>query len=174
MDEVTAKNIIETLLFIASKPLSVDDLYETLEGKVERRAIKAAAAKLMDEYSQRALQVIEVAGGYQLCTRPQYGGWVRSFLRAAKRQKLSKQAIETLALVVYRQPITKVEVEALRGVDAGGAIKTLLQKRLIKIVGRKRAPGRPIIYGSTREFLQYFGIKDLSELPLLSEIEGGE
>lgn len=174
MDEVTVKNIIENLLFAASNPLSANDIYEAMEKKADKKLINAALAKLMEDYSQRALQMVEVAGGYQLCTRPQYGGWVRSLLKAAKKQKLSRQAIDTLAIVAYRQPITKVEVEALRGVDAGGALKTLLQKRLIKIVGRKRAPGRPIIYGSTKEFLEYFGIKDLSEMPSVSEVDGGE
>jgi segregation and condensation protein B len=119
----------------------------------------------------------EVAGGYQLATRPENVSWIRKFKSVKVSAKLSKPALETLAIVAYKQPITRMEVEAIRGVNIGGIMRNLMERRLVKIVGKKDVPGKPMLYGTTLEFLQYFGLKDLSALPTLKEfqeLEAGE
>lgn len=178
------KNVIEALLFAADQPLTLSRLGQLSPEPVEPAPLKAMLEELAADYEGRGVQLKEVAGGWQLCTRPEYGEWVRKFLQAEASQKLSRPALETLAIVVYRQPITKPEIEALRGVDSSGVLKTLLERRLVKVLGRKQVIGRPILYGSSREFLQYFGLKDLTDLPRPEELvpalqealaeEGGE
>jgi segregation and condensation protein B len=127
---------------------------------------------LMKEYRERnaGLLIVEIANGYQMVTNSEYADWVRKFKSTQVSSKLSMPALETLAIIAYRQPIIRAEVEQIRGVNSDSAIKTLYEKRLIKIMGRKEAPGRPFLYGTTREFLQYFGLKDLTELPTLKDL----
>jgi len=126
----------------------------------------------MKEYRERnaGLLIVEIANGYQMVTNSEYADWVRKFKSTQVSSKLSMPALETLAIIAYRQPIIRAEVEQIRGVNSDSAIKTLYEKRLIKIMGRKEAPGRPFLYGTTREFLQYFGLKDLTELPTLKDL----
>ena len=159
------KQIIEALLFAADQPITLAQMAELGPEDVEKASLRVMLEELAADYDGRGVQLKEVAGGWQLSTRPEYGEWVRRMHHVESRTKLSRAALDTLAIVVYRQPITKTEVEALRGVDSSGVLKTLLERRLIKILGRKRVVGRPILYGSSREFLQYFGLSDLTDLP---------
>ncbi|MDD5738110.1 MAG: SMC-Scp complex subunit ScpB, partial [Candidatus Omnitrophica bacterium] len=133
--------------------------------------IKAALAELQTEYETlgRSFKVYEVAGGYQMVTAPEFADYLKKFYRVKSKDKLTKPALETLAIVAYRQPITKADIEDIRGVNVDGVIKTLADRQLIKITGRKDAPGRPILYGTTKEFLDRFGLSSLNELPKLGE-----
>lgn len=168
------KHVLEALLFSADQPVSLAKLAQLSPAAVEPSALKELLEELASEYEGRAVELREVAGGWQFCTRPEYGDWVRRFLQAEARQKLSRAALETLAIIVYRQPITKTEIEDLRGVDSSGVLKTLLERRLIKSLGRKQVVGRPILYGSSREFLQYFGLRDLTDLPRPEDLASPE
>lgn len=159
------KRVLEALLFSADQPVALAKLAQLSPKEVEPSSLKELLEELALEYEGRAIELRQVAGGWQFCTRPEYGDWVRRFLQAEARQRLSRAALETLAIIVYRQPITKTEIEDLRGVDSSGVLKTLLERRLIKSLGRKQVVGRPILYGSSREFLQYFGLRDLTDLP---------
>lgn len=171
MDRTQAKGIIETLLFISTKPLTLDRLREVFGREISRAAIKALLDELIAEYQGRNLQLLEIGGRYQFCTRPEYSLWVKKFYQIEKSTKLSQAALETLAIIAYKQPMTRVEIEELRGVESGTVLRTLLEKKLVKVLGRKNVPGRPLMYGSTWEFLQHFGLKDLSELPSLKDKE---
>ena len=126
---------------------------------------------LADGVESLGIMLVEVAGGYQLATRPENAIWIRKFRSIKVTSKLSRPALETLAIVAYRQPITRTEVEAIRGVNIGGVVRNLMERRLVKIVGKKDVPGKPMLYGTTQEFLQYFGLKDLSSLPTLKEFQ---
>jgi segregation and condensation protein B len=162
--------IVEALVFVAPQPLTLRELGRVLPG-IERSAIKVALAELREDYARegRGLQLVEVAAGWQITTRPEYNDRVRELIDPKAPTRLSIQALETLAVIAYKQPVTLPEVIELRGVKSGGVVKTLLDKRLIKIVGRKEVVGRPILYGTTKEFLLHFGMKDLSELPKIEE-----
>jgi len=177
MESKEIKSILEAVLFISGEPLSVETLKDILE--IEKEEIERIIRELISEYSLKnsGILIVEVAGGVQMVTNPACAPWVKKFLAKAIPTRLSQQSLETLAIIAYKQPITKPEIEAIRGVNSDGVIKTLLERRLIKILGRKEVPGRPLMYGTTKEFLQYFGLKDLSELPTLKEfqeIEGAE
>jgi segregation and condensation protein B len=164
--------IIESIIFTADSALSQERLCEILP-EFERDDIRAALKALVDCYDGRGsgLQLVEVAGGWQFRTRPGFQQYVTRHIKA-KSAKFSQSALETLAIVAYRQPITRAEVEHLRGVDCGGVLKSLLEKRLVKILGKKDIPGRPLIYGTSKEFLEIFGLRDLKSLPTLKEIQG--
>jgi segregation and condensation protein B len=166
--------IIECIIFTAETALSLDRLCEMLP-EFERDDIRAALAGLVGSHEGRGggVQLAEVAGGWQFRTRPDYQQYVVRHVKT-KASKFSQSSLETLAIVAYRQPLTRAEVEHLRGVDCGGVLKSLLEKRLIKILGKKDIPGRPLIYGTTREFLEVFGLKDLKSLPTLKEIQALE
>ncbi|MGW8273058.1 MAG: SMC-Scp complex subunit ScpB, partial [Thermodesulfovibrionales bacterium] len=127
---------------------------------------------LIQEYGARraGILLVEVANGFQMVTNPDYAEWIKRLRKTSASAKLSQAALETLALIAYKQPITKAEVEQLRGVNSDGVMKSLADKRLIKILGKKEVPGKPILYGTSREFLQFFGLKDLSELPTLKDL----
>lgn len=154
---------IECILFVSTEPLSLKQIAEALQVEPERaEEALTALERRLDATS--GLQLMRIAGGYQLCTRPDYADYCSTILQPA-RKKLSKAALETLAIIAYRQPCTQPEIEAVRGVSVDGVIKTLLDRCLIKEAGRKQAPGRPILYSTTPEFLQYFGLNDISELP---------
>ncbi len=169
MEEERLKSILESLLFAAGEPVSLARLTAIFED-VPRATIQKTLSAMATECAanNRGVTIEEVAGGYQMRTPKEHASWVRKLL-AAKPPRLSRPLLETVAIIAYRQPITRPEVEQLRGVDAGGVLETLLEKRLIKIAGRKEAPGRPIVYATTPEFLELFGLKDLDSLPDLSE-----
>ena len=169
MEEERLKAILESLLFAAGGPVTLAQLVTVLE-TVPRDSIRLALADLASGYtaSGRGLVLEEVANGYQLRTAKEHAFYVRKLL-AAKPPRLSRPLLETLAIVAYRQPVTRPEIEQLRGVDCGGVIDTLLERRLIKIGGRKEAPGRPLVYATTPEFLEVFSLKDIGSLPDLEE-----
>ena len=162
--------ILEALIFASPQPITPREIGEVLGG-VSRSAWQEALDELKADYARdvRGLQLVEVAGGWQITTRPEYNDWVRELLDPKTPTRLSIQALETLAVVAYKQPVTLPEIIDLRGVKSGGVIKTLLEKRLIRILGRKEVVGRPILYGTTKHFLLHFGLKDLSELPRIEE-----
>lgn len=164
------KELIEALIFAADHPLSVDKLSTVIEG-VDKEEIKKALEELVGDYeSGRGIVLSEVGGGYQLRTRQEHAPWIKKFFKVAM-QRISKQAMEAMAIVAYKQPVTRGELEEIRGVDSGGVLKTLLDKRLIKIVGKKDIPGRPVVYGTTKEFLEVFDLQGLTDLPTLKDIE---
>lgn len=165
------KALIEGLLFLSDGPLSIDRLVSVLT-EFERGEIIAALEELKtdSQRSDRGVVIAEVAGGFQLRTRSEHAGVMRR-LNRTRTAKFSQSAMESLAIIAYRQPVTRSEIEYLRGVDSGGVIKTLLDKKLIRILGKKDVPGRPIVYGTTREFLETFNLKNLTSLPTLREIQ---
>ena len=165
------KAIIESLLFVTDKPLSVEKLADIIE-ETDAKAIRAALQELLGEFNNpgRGFQLREVAGGYQFRTHPEYNAYVRRMLKP-NAPRLSKAALETLAIVAYRQPVIRSDVEHIRGVDCGGILRTLLERKLIRILGRKEIPGRPLIYATTKLFLETFDLKNLKDLPTPKEIE---
>ncbi len=163
------KNIIESLLFVAKKPLTASEIAEVIE--VGEDIIKRILEDLCLEYTGKGLQILKIANGFQLCTNEQNAEYVKRLLNSASETTLSDAALETLAIVAYKQPITRQEIENIRGVISDATIKTLLDKRLIAEVGRGDSIGRPIIYGTTTEFLRHFGLKDLSDLPKIEAEE---
>jgi segregation and condensation protein B len=175
-DEVTGAaharldGIVESLLFAAGAPLPLRRLVEVLRGPTARE-IKDALGRLMAAYNRpgRGVHLLAVAGGFQLRSVPANAEWVRELLRE-RPARLGRAALETLAVIAYKQPATRAEIEAVRGVDADSALTSLLAKRLIRIAGRKETVGRPLVYATTPEFLEVFGLNDLSELPALREI----
>ena len=169
MDEAYLKSILESLLFAAGEPVSLARLTAALDD-IPRATVNKALTAMAAEYaaSNRGLAIEEVAGGFQMRTPKDHAAYVRKLL-ASKPPRLSRPLMETVAIIAYRQPITRPEIEQLRGVDTGGVLETLLERRMIKIAGRKEAPGRPMVYATTDEFLEIFGLKDLESLPDLSE-----
>ncbi|OGW75070.1 MAG: SMC-Scp complex subunit ScpB [Omnitrophica bacterium RBG_13_46_9] len=165
------KRIIEALLFVSENPIAVKDLKQALDG-LEEDQIREAVEQLRDDYVKqgRSFGIAELAGGYQIVTNPEFAPWINKLFKR-EETRLSTPALETLAIIAYRQPITRSEIEGIRGVNVDGVIKTLLDKDLIKIRGRKDAPGRPITYGTTDEFLKRFGLKGLEQLPKLREFD---
>lgn len=163
--------IIEALIFASEVPLNVERITEVLP-ETEKKEIAALLDGLVREYEARGggICLQEVAGGFQFRTRTDLAPWLRK-LKAGRPAMLSPAAMETLAVVAYRQPLVKSDIDRIRGVDASGALKGLLEKKLVRIVGRKDVPGKPIIYGTTRKFLEVFNLKDLSELPTLRELK---
>ncbi len=163
-----ARTVVETLLFLAERPLSPAELRQTTGLELDR--IEKALDQLSGHYREGPCGIVlhEVAGGWQLRTSPDNSDFARRFLKV-KPQRLTRAALETLAIIAYRQPVTRPEIEDIRGVDCGAVVKALLERRLIKILGKKEEPGRPILYGTTREFLEFFALKDLASLPTLRE-----
>jgi len=164
-------SIVESLFFISDVPLTIERLCAILE-EYPPGDVEAAVARLREtcDASGRGICLTEVAGGYQLRSRPENADYIRRLIRG-KSFKFSRSALETLAVIAYRQPITRAEVEYLRGVDTGGVLKTLLEKKMVRIIGKKDIPGKPLIYGTTREFLEAFSLKDLASLPTLKDIQ---
>ncbi|HXV81297.1 MAG TPA: SMC-Scp complex subunit ScpB [Candidatus Binatia bacterium] len=171
MEHEEIRSIIESLLFVADGPLTIQKLSEVLEG-VEKKEIRSTLDELQAELEngRRGIRLVEVAGGYQLRTAKVNADWVKKFL-GGRPARMGRATLETLAIIAYRQPITRAEIEAIRGVDVDGVIATLLDRNLIRAVARKDVPGRPFLYGTTPEFLQLFNLKDLSHLPTLKEME---
>ncbi len=160
--------LIEALLFVAESPLSIDKLCEVTEGS--RSEVREVVDGLMEVYQResRGVELVEVAGGYQFRTPAALAPWLRR-LQRERPQRMSRAALETLAIIAYRQPITRAEVEYLRGVDSGGVMKTLLERNLLRLLGKKDVPGKPLLYGTSRYFLEFFGLRELSDLPTLKE-----
>ena len=164
------KAIVEALIFASPEPVTLKTLYKLLSDE-PREDVAAAVKALVAEYAQRpGLQVVEVAGGYQIVTRPELHEWVRRLFHERSTQKLTVQALETLAVIAYKQPITAVEISEIRGVNTSGVLSTLIERHLIKIVGRKNVVGRPFLYSTTKEFLVRFGLNDLNDLPKVEDM----
>jgi segregation and condensation protein B len=170
MEDSENKSALEALLFLSGEPITLSTVKDVIE--LPETEIKRLLDELIVEYRERnkGLLVVEIANGYQMVTNPEYEEWVRKFRNTHMSSRLSMPALETLAIIAYKQPTIRAEIEQIRGVNSDSAIKTLLEKRLVKIMGRKEVPGRPFLYGTTREFLQYFGLKDLTELPTLKDL----
>jgi segregation and condensation protein B len=169
MDDL--KNIVETLLFVAEEPLAAERIKKLLV-QPETAEIHAALEALQADYAARrgGFYLTEVAGGFQFRTRPEYNGWVRRLLDP-RPVRLSKAALETLAIIAYKQPVIRADVEHIRGVDCGGVLRQLLERKLVRVLGRREIPGRPLVYATTKKFLETFDLKDLKDLPTPKEIE---
>jgi len=169
MDDL--KNIIESLLFVAEEPLGIEQIKQVLS-LPDTKMIRQTLTELITDYEGRqgAFTLHEVAGGYQFRSRPEYVPWIKRLLQP-KPSRLSKAALETLAIIAYKQPMIRSDIEHLRGVDCGGVLRMLLERKLIRVLGRKEIPGRPLIYATTKQFLQVFDLKNLKDLPSPKEIE---
>lgn len=170
MNNQQYKSIIEALIFVSDKPLVVEQIKNVLE-ELDEATIRALFTELKTEYeiNKRGLRIVEVAGGYQMITAPELVAQVKKYYRQRQSEKLTGPSLETLAIVAYKQPVTRLEIESIRGVNVDGVIKNLMEKNLIRISGRKNIIGRPFVYGTTRQFLEYFGLKSLEELPKMEE-----
>ncbi len=170
------RHIVESLLFVSKEPLSVDRIRTVLELD-DAGPVREALDRLGAEYEARGggFFLREVAGGYQIRTRPEYAEWIKKLLQPGSG-RLSKAAMETLAIIAYKQPVIRADVEHIRGVDCGGVIRALMERKLIRVLGRKEIPGRPLIYATTKRFLEVFDLKDIKDLPSPKEIAlpGGE
>ena len=171
MNEFDVKPILEGILFLSETPVKLESLMEILP-EWEKGTLMEGIERIKKEYEEdtRGLELLEVAGGYQFRTKPRWAEWVNR-LRKAKPVKLSQSALETLAIVAYRQPVIRPTIEEIRGVDSGWILRSLLEKGLVRIMGRKEIPGRPIIYGTTKGFLELFNLNTLTDLPTLKEIQ---
>lgn len=165
------KSIIESLIFVSGNPLRIDSIKEVLEN-VDKRVIQSCLDELVEEYREldRSFHLVKVAEGFQFRTKPEYAQWIQQS-KKTKPTRLTKAALETLAIIAYKQPIIRAEIEAIRGVDSGWVIRALLEKQLIRIMGRKALPGRPIVYGTSKYFLEFFSLESISSLPTLREIQ---
>ena len=176
MDRDELKPIIENLLLASDQPVSADLLFQTFLGQSSKEDLQAVLKDLQEDYQSRNLHIVEVAEGFQLCTRSEYSDWIRKLLKLDKSFKLSRAGLDALAIIAYKQPLTRAEVDEIRGVDSSGVVKTLLEKKIICPAGRKNVPGKPMMFRTTQKFLEYFGLRDLSEMPTLEdfneELEG--
>jgi segregation and condensation protein B len=170
LDGEQLKSIVEALIFASPEPLTPKILFKLLSDEPKEDVIAAVRAVEQDYATRPGLHVAEVAGGYQITTRPELHEWVRRLFNERTSQKLSVAALETLSVIAYKQPITQAEIGEIRGVNTSGVLSTLLERHLIKIVGRKNVIGRPFLYGTTKEFLIRFGLKDLDDLPKIEDM----
>ena len=170
MERDQAKNIVEAMFFVSDKPLFVNEIKGVLE-EFNSQEIKDIISELAKEYedTSRSFRIKEIAGGYQVVTDPSLAPWLKKLYKTSGSDRLSGPSLETLAIIAYKQPVTKPEIEAIRGVNVDGVLKTVIEKNLVRIAGRRETVGRPILYGTTSEFLQYFGLNSLKELPNLEE-----
>lgn len=168
------KNIIESLIFVSETPLTLDRIQKSVP-HADIHDIRPAIETLIQEHESRkgGFFLKEVAGGYQFRTRPKYHEWIKNMIQP-NPVRLSKAALETLAIIAYKQPIIRNDIEHIRGVDCGGIIRTLMERKLVRILGRKEIPGRPLIYATTKYFLEFFDLKDLKDLPTPKEIDAME
>ncbi len=168
------KAVIEALLFVSDKPLMIEQIRRVLSD-LDPSDIRSALEELRAEYSHsnRGMQIIEVAGGFQMVTAPELNIFLKKFYQKPP-ERLSRPALETLSIVAYKQPITRIEIESIRGVDSSGIVKNLISKGLLRNAGRRKAPGRPFVYATTRQFLEYFGLKSLGDLPRIEEFTKAE
>lgn len=167
----TPKQILESLLFASDAPIGLSTLVEVMAGpdKDEIRGYLDEMAVEFDE-ARRGVALLEIAGGYQVLSRKECSPWIEKMLRSRRKVRLSRAGLETLAIVAYKQPITKTDIDGIRGVDSSGSLHTLLERNLVLIAGRSKAVGRPLLYATSQEFFQYMGINDLSDLPELKEL----
>ena len=172
MEVQKTKPIIEALLFATDSPLTIDKI-RSIVNAVDAQQIAATIEQLNDEYDhqRRSFHIVEVGGGYQFATHPQYAPWIKKLYRGRRLPRLSSAALETLAIVAFKGPLIRSEIEAVRGVNVEGVLKTLLERSLITVVGRQESPGRPLLYATTQEFLIYFGLNSISDLPKSKELE---
>ena len=173
MSDMPIKTIIEGLLFVADEPLSLEKMAQAFEEEISPERLARLVDELINDYEEmgRAFVLRPVAGGFQFRTRPEISSYALRLMDKKSPARLSRAALETLAIIAYRQPVLKAEVEKIRGVDAGGMIKTLLEKELVRVVGRKDLPGRPIAYGTTKKFLETFDLPSLEALPSMEELD---
>jgi len=164
------RRVVEAILFAHDGPVTVEMMAEALPAETAE-SIREAIAELGRQYDEHGFEIVRVAGGYQICTREHYATWVARFQRGNRKVRLSRAAVETLAIIAYRQPITRTAMEEIRGVDSGAVLHTLLERNLITVKGRSRGIGRPLLYATTIDFLEYFGLDRLEDLPRLDEIE---
>jgi segregation and condensation protein B len=169
MDDI--KNIVESLLFVADEPLTIERFKKIVSG-AETKEIRQALEDLASDYETRqgGFYLNHVADGYQIRTRPEYMEWIKRLLQP-KPMRLSKAALETLAIIAYKQPVIRSDIEHIRGVDCGGVLRVLMERKFIRVLGRKEIPGRPLIYATTKQFLEVFDLKNLKDLPTPKEIE---
>ena len=172
IDARELKAILEAILFVSPEPVPVARLVSIL-GTVSKAEVVQALGILTHDLDQdgRGIQLVQVAGGYRLVTKQEYGPWLKRMDKAKAAQKLSRSALESLAIIAYKQPLVRSEIEEIRGVETSGVLRTLCERKLVRIVGRKDVPGRPIMYGTTKFFLEHFGLQDLSQLPPLREFK---
>ncbi len=166
LERKEVKNIVESLIFVSEKPISAERIAQILGG--DKRDVLPVIEELKEDYKERGIQIVKVSGGYQFRTRAKYSKWILR-LNRNKPIRFSKPAIETLAIIAYKQPITRKEIEGIRGVDVGNVLRSLMKMKLVKIMGRKEIPGRPFTYGVTREFLELFGLDSIKDLPDIEE-----
>jgi segregation and condensation protein B len=166
--ESLLKGALECMLFVYPQALTAKHAAEALG--LDELAVDVAFHELRLDYAERGLQIARVAGGYQMCTRPEFVDQISALLKP-ERNRLSRAALETVAIIAYKQPITQPEIDAVRGVNSDGVVRTLLERRLVKQVGRRESPGRPILYATSAEFLSHFGLSDLTDLPELSDVD---
>lgn len=176
MDQKDAKKIIESLLFVSDQPLPLANLKKVIADYVKDADVEKIIAELTGDYEKRksAIELRFIAGGWQLSTKKEFGPMIKKFYRTKTTVRLSNSALETLSIVAYKQPITRSGIEDIRGVESSGVIDTLLERKLVRIVGRKEVLGRPLLYGTTQEFLHHFGLTHLSELPSMEEFTKNE
>ncbi len=169
-DEI--KRIVEALLFAVQEPISVRKISEIIEG-TEAKEIREVIQQLREEYDTHDMvfQIEEIANGFQLFSRPEYHEWISKIRKKSGESKLSQQALETLSIIAYKQPIIRADIEAIRGVQSGQMIRTLVEKSLVKITGRDEVLGRPLLYGTTTKFLDHFGLKSIKDLPKVEDLE---
>ena len=172
IDARELKAILEAVLFVSPEPVPVARLMSIL-GTVSKAEVVQALGILTHDLDQdgRGIQLVQIAGGYRLVTKQEYGPWLKRMDKAKTAQKLSRSALESLAIIAYKQPLVRSEIEEIRGVETSGVLRTLCERKLVRIVGRKDVPGRPIMYGTTKSFLEHFGLQDLSQLPPLREFK---
>ncbi len=163
--------IVEAVLFASDKPLAAQEIREAFEEAVSIEDVKSSLEALRQEYaaSNRGFILKEIAGGYQFMTHSDLAPYLKRFYKSREKKKLSQAGLETLAIIAYRQPVTRADIEIVRGVNSDGALRTLLERNMVKMVGKKDVPGHPMMYGTTKEFLDHFGINSLQELPALTE-----
>lgn len=169
VDIQEAKSVIENILFVSGGPVSADKFVELFGRELSREQIVEIIRGIQRDYESLALSVVEVAEGWRMQTKPEYAAWITQFFKMEKGQKLGRAAMEALAIIAYRQPITRSEIDEIRGVDSGGPIRSLIDKNMVRPMGRMKAPGKPMMYGTTKRFLEYFGLASLSDLPTLEE-----
>ncbi len=172
-EDARNKGVVEALLIAADDPLGASRLSSVLGRQTGAKEIRSYVDDLNEEYAQtgRSFRIVEVAGGFQLAIHGEFAPWIRQLMREKVAPRLSQASLETLAILAFKQPITKAEVEHIRGVSVDGVLRQLMEKGLIRISGRSEAPGRPLLYGTTRDFLKHFGLKTLSDLPRIRELE---
>jgi len=170
--EITLRSVVEAILFASDEPLEASKIAK-VAGAGNARVVRKLIEELNSEYSERgsAYHIEQIAGGYVMLTLPVYNDWLKQLLRTRQESKLSQAALETLAIVAYKQPVMRVTVEAIRGVAAGDMIRNLMEKGIVRIVGRAQQLGRPLLYGTTRKFLEVFGLNSLLDLPKVSQLQ---